>query len=458
MNKKIIITLLAIVLVFIIIFLNKNFKEENKNLNNNLATNYLTSTVLGIENNYVTLQDENNIIYTFFMSDATLLEVGENIEIEYKGEIDVNNKIQNNEVLSFKILSSVSGEVPDLWNDSGLFSKFYSHAYKKLESMSLDEKIGQILLVRVPVNNQIEDLKKYNFGGYLLFQRDFDSKTKQEVVDMIKNYQANSNIPLLIAVDEEGGKVSRISNNLNLVDTPFKFPRELYLEGNFNLIHQDTVSKSKILEDLGINLNLAPVVDVSTDKTDYMYERTIGEDTNVTSQYSKTVIEASKLGHVSYTLKHFPGYGNNQDTHLGVSIDTRSLESIKENDLPPFKSGIDADAEAVLVSHNVVQAIDPDKPASLSANVHNLLRKDLAFTGIIITDDLSMNAVDPNTAVIDAILAGNDLLIVTDYEQSINQIKNGLKNNTLNEELINKMAFRVLAWKYYKGLIIPNQK
>ena len=456
MNKKIITILVGIFIIVSIFFINNCFKEQQDNEKS--KNSYLTATVLSIAKNYVTMQDENNIIYKIFISDVIDLKVGEKLEIEYKGKLDTTNNIRDSQIIGYKVLETMNNNVPDLWNDNGIFSDFYDASYSKLKNMTIDEKIGQILLVRVPETNKIEDLKKYHFGGYLLFKRDFDGKTKNEVIQMINNFQNNSDIPLLIAADEEGGTVSRISSNNNLVETPFKSPRELYQLGGFDLIKEDTIKKSKILAELGINLNLAPVVDVTTSENDYMYNRSIGLSTYLTSQFAKTVIEASKEGSVSYTLKHFPGYGNNADTHLGASIDTRSLESIKENDLPPFKAGIDSLAEAVLISHNLVQAIDKDMPASLSIPVHNLLRDDLNFTGIIITDDLAMNAVNQQTSAIDAIKAGNDLLIVTDYEGAINQIKNALQTNSLSEEQINKMAFRVLAWKFYKGLIIPNQK
>jgi len=455
MNKKIILISCLIMLILVLVLVNRNFKSEK-----NEKTAYLTSSVINIFDKQVTVQDDMNIIYTFVMENNGL-NLGDTINLEYKGSLDKENVFQNVKVLAYEIVKPVDKQVPDTFNDKGIFSKYYQVAYNKLKTMTLDEKIGQILLVRVPTANQIEDLKKYKFGGYLLFERDFTGKTKPEVIEMIKTYQDNSSIPLLIAVDEEGGKVSRISSNKNLVETPFKSPRELYLSGGLALVREDTIEKSKILDELGINLNLAPVVDVSTNQTDYIYERTLGENTTITSQYSKAVIEASKNGKVSYTLKHFPGYGNNADTHLGVSVDTRTLESIKQNDLPPFKAGIDAGAEAVLISHNIVSVIDPNNPASLSPGVHNLLRNDLEFTGLSITDDLSMQAISnnyPKKAVINAILAGNDLLIVTDYEQAVEEIKQGLTNNLISEELLDEMAFRVLAFKYYKGLLTVNQK
>ena len=201
------------------------------------------------------------------------------------------------------------------------------------------------------------------------------------------------------------------------------------------------------------------MVDVSLNPDDYMYSRSLGENTEVTSKYAEEVIKASKGYGVSYVLKHFPGYGNNKDTHGGSVTDNRSYEEILKNDIPPFKSGINEGAEAVLVSHNIVKSIDENNPASLSTNVHNLLRNELDFTGIIITDDLAMGATaNIPDATVKAVLAGNDLIITTDYDASINSIKSAINDKTIDESLIDKLAFRVIAWKYYKGLSFENQK
>ena len=276
---------------------------------------------------------------------------------------------------------------------------------------------------------------------------------------MINNLQKNANIPLLTAVDEEGGTVVRVSSNPLLANAKFRSPQELYNTGGLNLIKEDTIQKSKLLNDLGLNVNLAPVVDVSTNASDYMYSRSLGQNTSITSDYAKSVIEASQGGGVSYTLKHFPGYGNNSDTHNSGSVDNRSFDDILKNDLPPFKSGIEAGAEAVLVSHNTVTNIDSDNPASLSTSVHNLLRNELGFTGVIITDDLAMGAVSNiDNNVVKAILAGNDLIITTDYQSGIASVKNAVNDGTISENLIDKLAFKILAWKYYKGLMFEAQK
>lgn len=323
-----------------------------------------------------------------------------------------------------------------------------------LETLTLEEKIGQLLLVRFPENNPINILNTYKLGGFVFYAKDVENKTEKEVQDMILNVQQNSKIPLLTAIDEEGGKVSRISNNPNLVSEKFKSPSELYQLGGFEAIKNDTINKSKILSNLGFNLNLAPVVDVSTNKSDYIYERTLKLGTNDVAMYAKTVIEASKGTNVSYTLKHFPGYGNSKDTHKNTAINYESYETIKNTYLPPFIEGINAGAEAIMISHNIMEGIDKDNPASLSTKIHNILRNDLNFKGIIITDDLAMGAVSniPNVATL-AYLAGNDILITTDYKTSFENIKNSINNKTISLDQINDTVLRILIWKYYKGLL-----
>lgn len=336
-----------------------------------------------------------------------------------------------------------------------LFEQEKIFANQKLQTMSIDEKIGQLFLVRIPEQGIEEDIKNYQFGGLLYFAKDFKNLTKNEVQNKISNYQSLAKIPMLMAVDEEGGTVSRISSNKNLVADPFLSPSELYQKGGLEAIKEDTIKKTNILSELGLNLNLAPVVDITLNKEDYMYERSLQEDAQTTSEYAQTVIQTSDPTKLSFTLKHFPGYGNNTDTHQGISIDTRDLNTIKQQDLKPFIAGINAQAEAVLIGHNIVTAIDSLNPASLSKPVHDLLKNELHFTGIIITDNLDMAGVDidEETKIYKALTSGNDLLITTDYKNDISIVKKLLSEKVIDEELINEKVVKILAWKYYKKLI-----
>ncbi len=458
MNKKTIITIsFAFVLGIIISLVSLSSANESKK-----ETGKFSGTVMGFVDDVVTIEDENSVVYTCNATEMNF-KVGENVTIEYSGILNENSVIKDCEVLDYEVVSSdvnsTDTGIPVSWQDNGIFKDFYVQAYNKLQTLTQDEKIGQLLLVRYPDSNQISTLGKYGFGGYVFFAKDFDGKTTEEVKNMTSSLQKAYKIPILTAVDEEGGKVVRVSSNSKLVPNKFRSPSDLYKDGGFVKIKEDTVEKSKVLNNLGLNLNLAPVVDVSTNASDYMYERTLQENTNLTSTYAKTVVEASKGTGVSYTLKHFPGYGNNPDTHTGSTTDNRSYDDIMKNDIPPFEMGIEAGAEAVLVSHNTVTNIDSANPASLSPAVHTILRNNLKFTGVIITDDIAMGATNGVSDVtVKAILAGNDLVITTDYDQSISDIKKALSNGTLNESQIDKAAFRVLAWKYYKMLIAENEK
>ena len=157
------------------------------------------------------------------------------------------------------------------------------------------------------------------------------------------------------------------------------------------------------------------------------------------------------------TMKHFPGYGDNVDTHTGVAIDTRPYETFETVDFLPFKSGIEAKGPTVLVSHNVINAMDKNLPASLSKNVHDILRNDLGFTGIIITDDLAMDAVksyvENGEAAVQAVLAGNDIIISSNFKKQRDEVLNAVRQEKIPEELINTAVRRILACKYAYGII-----
>ena len=450
MKKKLILYIIVIIILIIaLVLMFTNKKAESIKIE---------CTVLYNEDNLLTVQDSNNVIYTFYEEQVSLT-VGDSVVLEYSGLLDKTKTVQSGEIIDYEetdVLTDENG-IPLNWLDDGIFSTYYVVAYNKLKSLTLDEKIGQLLLVRYS-DTAKNDLNEYDFSGFVFYEKDFTGKTKNEVINMINELQQNSKIPLLTAVDEEGGKVVRISSNPNLRSEKFKSPQELYSEGGFNLISSDTKEKSTLLKSLGLNLNLAPVVDVSTDSNDYIYPRTIGLDEQLTADYAKTVIQASKGLGISYTLKHFPGYSSNSDTHTSTSIDDRTYDEIL-NDLLPFQVGIETGAEAVLVSHNVVSAIDSDNPSSLSSNIHNLLRADLGFTGVAITDDISMSALDEiDKTALAAILAGNNLVITTDYETSFKEIKNAITNGDISEKYVDELAFKVLAWKYHKGLMVENVK
>lgn len=354
---------------------------------------------------------------------------------------------------------SIFFSVPEEYLDGGIFSDAYEDAYHYLTQMTLDEKIGQMFMSSLPYEEPVETAAEYHLGGYILFGNDFAGKSKDDVKSMLNTLSIAQKVPLAFGVDEEGGTVTRISAKPSLSSHEFESPRTLYKNGGLAYIQSDADEKATLIKELGIDINFAPVCDIATNKKDFMYDRSLGEDAKTTAEFVRVVTQISQVRGVSVTLKHFPGYGQNIDTHTGVAVDKRDMKSFREKDFLPFKAGIDAGAHLVMVSHNIVECMDKKLPASLSPDVHKILRKELGFSGLIITDDLSMGAVTSysgtNTPAVAAVLAGNDLLILTSdmVESSMSSIKAAVGNGTIDEKLIDHAVFRILAWKYTKGLM-----
>jgi len=330
-------------------------------------------------------------------------------------------------------------------------------AQEILNTMTLEEKIGQMFFVRCPEENATDVISQYNIGGFILFARDFENKTPEDVKKTISSYQEISKFSLLIGVDEEGGTVNRVSKFTQFRNTPFESPQDLYVKGGFELITSDTIEKCNLLKSLGVNVNLAPVCDVATDESAFMYSRTLGKDAQTTSEYVTEIVNEMKTNQVGSALKHFPGYGNNGDTHTDIVTDSRSREEFENKDFLPFKAGINAGADIVLVSHNIVTAFDEDRPASLSSVINSVLRDELGFKGVIMTDDLSMEAIKQYTgdsqAAVEAVKAGNDLLCCTDYETQIKAVSDAVSSGDITAERIDASAKRIIQMKLNLGLI-----
>ena len=328
-----------------------------------------------------------------------------------------------------------------------------------LSSMTLEEKVGQVFFVRCPAENAAEDVAAYHLGGYILFGRDTKDKTANELIQAIQSYQDAAATPLLIGVDEEGGTVVRLSSNPHLRSEKFASRQRLFAKGGLDAVTADTREKDVLLHALGFNVNLAPVADVSTDPADFIYSRAFGQDDAATADYVSAVTAQMRADTMGSVLKHFPGYGSNTDTHTGIALDDRPYEDFVNGDFLPFSAGLESGGAmtAVLVSHNIVSCMDPDLPASLSPNVHRILREELGFDGVVMTDDLAMEAVsayagDGAVAVM-ALEAGNDLVLTTDYRTQIPKVLDGVENGTLEEAVIDAACRRVLRWKQALDLL-----
>ena len=223
-----------------------------------------------------------------------------------------------------------------------------------VSGMTLEEKVAQMFLACFYSGTPSPDeIRECTPGGVLLFGASFSDSTPAEVRKNISAVNSASSTPPFIAVDEEGGTVVRVSSSKKFRSTPFLSPRELYAKGGLDLIISDAHEKNSLLSGLGINLDLAPVCDISTNKKDFMYDRSLGQDARITSDFTEAVVKACAEDGMGCTLKHFPGYGDSADTHKGIAVDRRSMDQLKGSDLLPFQAGIDAGAPSVLVSHNI---------------------------------------------------------------------------------------------------------
>lgn len=326
-----------------------------------------------------------------------------------------------------------------------------------LDSMTVEERVGQLFLARCDAQTALSDIEKLHLAGFVLFSKDFQNQTPDSVAQTLSSYQSAAKIPLLFAVDEEGGSVTRISSHRAFRSNPFPSPRESFRTGGLESALEIEEEKYKFLSELGINVNLGPVCDIADDPNAFMFARSLGQDSFVTAEFVSRTVRLARAYRVGSVLKHFPGYGNNSDTHTGIATDRRLLESFWEKDLIPFTGGISAGANCILVSHTIVEAFDSTLPASLSPDVHAFLRDILGFQGVILTDDLVMEAITDQfgageSAVL-AVLAGNDLLCSTEYATQYQAVLEAVQSGRIDADTLDAAVLRVLKWKQDLGLI-----
>lgn len=326
-----------------------------------------------------------------------------------------------------------------------------------LDQMSIEQRVGQLFLARCNEETAIEDIQNYHLGGFVLFAADFEEETPDSIRQKLSGYQFTSKIPMLFAVDEEGGTVTRVSRYPSFRASSFASPRDLYTHGGMEWVISMEEEKAQLLTRLGLNVNLAPVCDITTDPASFMYDRSFGQEPEITAQFISQTVTTMQKYRLGSALKHFPGYGDNVDTHTAIAVDNRPLEELAGRDLIPFRAGIDAGCGAILVSHTIVECLDADYPASLSPAVHQYLRNEMAFDGVILTDDLVMQAITSlygaGEAAVLAVLAGNDLLCSTDYATQYEAVLTAVLNGRIEFDILNNAVRNVLQWKQKLGLL-----
>lgn len=329
------------------------------------------------------------------------------------------------------------------------------------EGVSLADKVGQMIMVGfgspsvAPTSRIIEHIGQRNLGGVALFSPNIESF--EQVDTLVQQLQTAAKTPLLIAIDQEGGYVRRLGNGFGL--TLNYTPQDLGAINDLELTRQFATEMAELLAELGINLNLAPVVDLNTNPQNPVIGRigrSFSADADVVSQHALAFIEAHHQAGVLCTLKHFPGHGSSaQDSHLGFVDVTNSWTP---EELRPYAQIIGAgQCDAVMTAHIFNASLDAELPATLSkAVLTDILRQQMGYDGIIITDDIQMAAIrsfyDFETAVELAVNAGVDVFASSTYspsvvENTIDIIQRLVESGKISESRIDDSYRRVMSMK-----------
>lgn len=349
-----------------------------------------------------------------------------------------------------------------------------------LSNMTLEEKVGQMFIVnlesldeskgsfyehRKVTKKMKKNLKDFPVGGVILFSRNIE--TREQTMKLNEALQANSTVPLWISVDEEGGDVARIANNPNMKTTVFPSMELVGASEDADYCYDMGKTIGSEIKELGFNLDFAPVADVRTNENNTeIGNRSFGNDAKMVAEYASAVVKGIQSENVSATLKHFPGHGDAQgDTHkqsVNIGSDINRLRNV---DFVPFKEGIKAGADFIMISHISISRVAGNTlPASLSPLVmQDIVRDELGFKGVIVTDAMDMKAITDNyssaEATMKAIRAGADVVLMpSNFTHAYNTVVNAVITDDISESRINDSVQKILEAKIRRGLILSDSQ
>lgn len=362
----------------------------------------------------------------------------------YKKDNEINNSITNDEKENINGTDEIMREEKEPIDD-------------KINSMTLDEKIGQMIITGFNGSEYNDDMDRlineYKVGGVILFARNIEDSN--QMIDLTRALQENNNnLPLFISIDEEGGRVSRLPDDVEKFPSAFT----IGLINDQQTAYENGKEIGYTLKRLGINLDYAPVLDIySNENNTVIGDRAFSKEESIVSTMGIATMEGIEDADIIPVVKHFPGHGDTEvDSHYGLPIVYKTLEELRNFEFIPFVKAIESGCDVIMVSHIILNEVDSINPASLSKIViSDLLRKDMGFDKVVITDDMSMGAITSimsiEEACIKSIEAGCDILLLgnayEEIEQVIDSIKLKLYNGEISEEQINKSVKRILELK-----------
>ena len=327
-----------------------------------------------------------------------------------------------------------------------------------LSSMSLEEKIGQLIIAGLSGTQEDAKTKQliqqYNVGGFILFSNNLAGPHQTvQLLNSLKKDNRNNPLPLFLSVDQEGGQVTRLPGGL------INFPtnEKIGAMNDPDLSYEVGTILGKELKEYGFNLDFAPVLDInSNSRNPVIGDRSFGDNAPIVSQLGIQTMKGIQSQGVISSIKHFPGHGDTAvDSHLELPVVNKSVQELEELELIPFKQAINSGADLVMVAHILLPKLDGDYPASLSKNVIGLLRNELHFKGAVITDDLTMKAITNNygigQAAVQSVKAGSDILLIAhDYEmitEAIDSLRNAIRSGEISEHRLNSSVRRIIELK-----------
>lgn len=341
-----------------------------------------------------------------------------------------------------------------------------ARAAEILAGMTLHEKVCQLFIVYPEAitgtsavlaagETTRQALADWPVGGFLYDKKNMQSR--EQVTEMLTTVQTFVEIPLILTCDEEGGRVSRL---MSTVGTTSFGPMLSYRDEGTETAYANAKTIAEDIVSCGMNTDLAPVADVwSNPANTVIGDRAYSDDFNQAAELVAAAVEGFRAGGAACTLKHFPGHGNTSaDSHYGAVYVERTLEELRGAELLPFQAGIDAGADAVMVGHLIVSDIDSE-PAPFSYKiVTELLREEMGFTGVVMTDGLQMKAMTDHYSSADiavkAIKAGVDMLLCPlDLKAAVSAVTQAVESGEISEERLNESVLRILELKLRQGML-----
>ncbi len=330
-----------------------------------------------------------------------------------------------------------------------------------IANMSLREKICQMIIIKpeglsgtkkvTETTSTIKNkLKSYPVGGVVFFSQNIISR--KQISDFIKGVSEANKYPMFIAVDQEGGTISRLNENVGF---PVFEDMYKYKNKGGETAYRNAKTMATEMKKIGFNLNFAPVADVWSNKENTVIgERAYSDNFKQAAGLVFNAVKGFNDGGIISTLKHFPGHGDtNTDTHHDLAYIGKSKEDLNNNEILPFKSGVAAGADLIMLGHLVIEDIDKENPATISKKVvTDYLKNELGYEGIIITDSLAMGAVantyKQSELCVKAIDSGVDILLMPiNIATTVHAIENAVKSGTITEERIDESVRKILFLK-----------